>query len=108
MFDGSYGSSGKVNAPLTRRTSPIAPPSSASRSRAVRGWCGHMNPSIRQTPWPRQNSTTSCASGAVGASGFSHKTCLPRAAAARVHSACIVLGSGMYTASTSGSSSSDS
>ena len=35
--------------------------------------------------------------------GFSHKTCLPALRAAIVHSACIVFGSGTYTASTFGS-----
>ena len=55
-----------------------------------------------------QPSTISPASAALIASGFSHSTCLPAAAARSVHSAWRWLGSGMYTASTSASASSSS
>ncbi len=67
-----------------------------------------MNASISSTPASRQASTMPCASSAVIASGFSHSTCFPARAAAIVHRACRWLGSGMYTASTSGSASSAS
>ncbi len=95
MLLGSSGRSGNVNAPVTRSTLPIPPSSRNCRSRAVRGWCGHMKPSISSTLRAAQKATNSRASAAVGVSGFSHRTCLPRSAARRVHSACSVLGSGM-------------
>ena len=46
-----------------------------------------MNASIRRTPGASAASTIRSASAAVMASGFSHRTCLPAAAAAIVHSA---------------------
>ena len=62
-----------------------------------------MNASINATPASRQASTMPAASPAFIASGFSHSTCLPAAAASRVHSAWRWLGRGMYTASISAS-----
>src|SRR5262249_12732785 len=67
-----------------------------------------MKPSISATFFARQNATSASASAAVGVSGFSHRTCLPRSVALRVHSSCSVFGSGMYTASMAESSSSAS
>ena len=67
-----------------------------------------MNASISATPARSQPAIIVSASAAVIASGFSHSTCLPAAAARSVHSAWRWLGSGMYTASTSGSPSSSS
>ena len=54
-----------------------------------------MNASISVTPDRSQTSIIAWASAAVIASGFSHSTCLPAAAARRVHSACRWLGRGM-------------
>ena len=48
------------------------------------------------------------ASSAVSAIGFSHSTCLPAAAARSVQGTCRWFGSGLYTASISGSASSAS
>ena len=67
-----------------------------------------MNASISATPARSQAAIISSASATLMASGFSHSTCLPAAAARRVHSAWRWLGSGMYTASTSASASSSS
>ena len=54
-----------------------------------------MNASIKATPASRQASIMRVASLASTASGFSHSTCLPAAAARSVHSAWRWLGSGM-------------
>ncbi len=55
------------------------------------------------TPASSHAAAIASASAADVASGFSHRTCLPAAAARRVHSRCRAFGSGRYTASTSGS-----
>ena len=54
-----------------------------------------MNASISSTPARSHAATISRASAALIASGFSHSTCLPAAAARCVHSAWRWLGSGM-------------
>ena len=51
---GSSGRMGKVKAPVTRWTVPMVPLWMTCWMRAERGWCGHMKPSIRQTPRARQ------------------------------------------------------
>ncbi len=48
------------------------------------------------------------ASPSLAAMGFSHRTCLPASSARIVHSQCSALGSGSYTASSSGSATSAS
>eukprot|EP00962_Isochrysis_galbana_P002330 scaffold613_cov152-Isochrysis_galbana.AAC.3 len=60
---------------VARRTGPklARAPSIAS----VRGWCGHICPSISKTPACRQLSSIMSASAADAASGFSHRTCRP-------------------------------
>ena len=64
-----------------------------------------MNASINRTPTASHAAIMRSASAAFIASGFSHRTCLPASAAAIVHGACRSLGSGLYTASISGSAS---
>src|SRR5918996_1071917 len=82
---------------------PIRPAATKSSAATHVGWWRYMNASIRWRPVSRATSTMPWASSAVMASGFSHRTCLPARSAAIVHSAWRWLGSGMYTASTSGS-----
>ena len=55
---------------------------------------------------PLAASATARASSALAVNGFSHSTCLPARSAAIVQCPCSPLGSGLYTASISGSSTS--
>merc|ERR1712195_367320 len=72
-------------------------------SAAVRVWCMNMVLSMYITPVAAQAVVTSCASAAVGATGFSERMCLPAAAALRAQAVRCAVGIGRYTASTSGS-----
>ena len=67
-----------------------------------------MKPSSSCTPASRQASTISTASAASTANGLSTSTCFPARAAAITQRWCSDVGSGMYTASISGSASSSS
>jgi len=57
---------------------------------------------MSRTPAFAQASTMARASAALVASGFSHSTCLPAAAARSTYSRCMALGSTTYTACTCG------
>ena len=104
-----FGSSLKYENQLcTARSSPIRPDITSSLTASHVGWSRYMNASISRTPASSHAAIMRSASAASIASGFSHSTCLPAPAAAIVHGACKSLGSGLYTASTSGSASSAS
>ena len=84
----------------------MAPSASSPRIFAICSWNGNTNASHRGIPVSRAAARTCSVSPRLPHSGFSHSTALPARSALIVHSACSPLGSGMYTASTSGSSSS--
>ena len=106
MLRMSPGSSLKYENQLcTILSSPMRPEATDARTASQVGWSRYMNASISRTPSASQASIIRSASAVVVARGFSHRTCLPARAAAIVHSACRWLGSGLYTASTSGSAS---
>jgi hypothetical protein len=67
-----------------------------------------MNASARTSPSRSATAKARSTSSGRRDIGFSHSTCLPASRARIDHSTCIELGSGTYTASTSGSSSSAS
>eukprot|EP00967_Tisochrysis_lutea_P141786 scaffold260986_cov27-Tisochrysis_lutea.AAC.2 len=81
----------KLRQHVARRTPPS--PESAPSMSPVRGWCGHIWPSISSTPERLQPSTRARASAADAASGFSQRTCSPLPAARQPHSACSAHGS---------------
>lgn len=85
----------KVNAARTACNSPMAPPSISARARACWGWKRYMNASISRTPCCAQSATSAAASAASTVRGFSHRIGFPALAARRVHSACMLLGSGL-------------
>ena len=67
-----------------------------------------MNASLSRRPVRSAASNAASTSSGCRVNGFSHRTCLPASSALIDHSACIVFGSEMYTASISGSASSAS
>ena len=79
-------------------------PRAARCTAAIWAWNGKTNASHSSVPVSRATVSTCSPSASVPHSGFSHSTALPARSALIVHSACSELGSGMYTASTSGSS----
>ncbi len=62
--------------------------------------------SMTTRPEAAAASATHAASRALPANGFSHSTCFPAAIAVSVHGPCMEFGSGLYTASMSGSATS--
>jgi hypothetical protein len=67
-----------------------------------------MKPSVSTRPARSAAAKAASASAGRRVIGFSHSTCLPASSARTDHSTCREFGSGTYTASTSGSSSSAS
>ena len=87
---------GKRAADLPVEEPPGNPELTINRRTATQLGCSrYMNASIRTTPASSQAAIIRSASRTVVASGFSHRTCLPAAAAAIVHSACRWMGSGL-------------
>ena len=85
-------------------SSPITPSAISRLSWASCAWNGNANASQSRVPVCRAAVSVRSVSGSVPQSGFSHSTGLPASSARMVHSACSELGSGMYSASMSGSS----
>ena len=67
------------------------------------GWYRQWNASITTLPLSDATRATVSASVAFAVNGFSQRTCLPASSALTVHSPWSPFGSGLYTASTSGS-----
>jgi hypothetical protein len=93
MFPGLLSWKWKLD--LISISSPMAPPATRSRIRAIWRWNGKTNASHSRTPLCRAASSTRRVSPRFPHSGFSHSTGRPAARARRVHSACRELGSGM-------------
>ena len=70
--------------------SPIAPSATSSSTSRVCGWKRYMNASTRQLPVSRATSTMVITWPLLGASGFSHSTCLPARSARIVRAAWAV------------------
>ena len=86
------------------RRSPITPPAISSRSRRIWSWNGKTKASQSGVPVSRATARTCSVPASEAVKGFSHRTGFPARSARIVHSACSAFGSGMYRASTPGSS----
>ncbi|TMD03084.1 MAG: hypothetical protein E6J03_08300 [Chloroflexi bacterium] len=100
--------SGKVKTLRIERSSPSSPSRATATAARCRGWKAVMYASINRTPASPQAACIARASSPLQASGFSQSTCRPAAAARSVQRRWRPFGRGMYTASTSGSSSTPS
>ena len=99
---------GQLNDARTRRSRPTAPSATSSAALTICGLYRYMKASLSTSLARWARSKASSTSAGCREYGFSHSTCFPAARARIVQVWCRPFGSGMYTASTSGSASSSS